>query len=206
MKTYLTALSTTALISMAPFALAASSTDLTVTGLITPSACTPSLSNGGIVDNGKVSVKDLDPIKDTLIGIHPLQLTVACEASTLLALDSTDNRAGSGTQTGWFGLGLTDAGEKLGSFLVDIKQTLADSVIAQAIVSDDDGRTWFKGWAITPDDLTSVGSAADHTQPIAVKDLTMDLSVWTYIAPADSLTLTDDVIMDGSATLTVKYL
>lgn len=60
MKNYFAALSATALISVAPFAVAASSTDLTVTGVITPQACTPSLSNGGIIDNGKISAKDLN--------------------------------------------------------------------------------------------------------------------------------------------------
>ena len=44
-------------------ALAASSTDLTVKGLITPSACTPALSNAGAVDFGKLSAKDLNQMK-----------------------------------------------------------------------------------------------------------------------------------------------
>ena len=53
------ALLTPLLIACAPMAFAASSADLSVTGLITPSACTPSLSDGGIVDHGKLTVKDL---------------------------------------------------------------------------------------------------------------------------------------------------
>ncbi|WP_330220783.1 DUF1120 domain-containing protein [Pseudomonas frederiksbergensis] len=60
MKKCFAALSTTALISLAPYALAASSTDLTVTGTITPSACTPSLSGNGVVDYGKISARDLN--------------------------------------------------------------------------------------------------------------------------------------------------
>jgi hypothetical protein len=45
MKKYLAALSATALIGIAPYALAAPSTDLTVIGTITPNACTPTVSN-----------------------------------------------------------------------------------------------------------------------------------------------------------------
>ncbi|MDO9347200.1 MAG: DUF1120 domain-containing protein, partial [Pseudomonas sp.] len=41
-------------------AIAASSVDLAVKGLITPSSCTPTLSNGGAVDYGKLSAKDLN--------------------------------------------------------------------------------------------------------------------------------------------------
>ncbi|MFE4459165.1 DUF1120 domain-containing protein [Nocardia tengchongensis] len=52
----------------------ASSVDLTVTGIITPSACTPTLTNGGIVDYGKTSARYS-------------QLTVTCDAATLMALD-----------------------------------------------------------------------------------------------------------------------
>ena len=64
-KKYFAALSATALIGVAPYALAASSTDLTVTGIITPNACTPTLSGGGIVDHGKFSAKDLNAGHET---------------------------------------------------------------------------------------------------------------------------------------------
>ncbi|WP_256590845.1 MULTISPECIES: DUF1120 domain-containing protein [unclassified Pseudomonas] len=67
MKKYLAALSATALIGVAPFAMAASSVDLTVTGTITPAACMPSISNGGAIDLGKISAKDLNPTTYTLI-------------------------------------------------------------------------------------------------------------------------------------------
>lgn len=50
------------LASTAP-AFAASSVDLTVKGLITPSACTPNLP--GTVDFGKISAKDLNQDSQT---------------------------------------------------------------------------------------------------------------------------------------------
>jgi hypothetical protein len=42
--------------------------------------------------------------------------------------------------------------------------------------------------------------------PIAMKDLSLELRVRTGIAPTNSLTLTDEVTLDGSATLQIKYL
>jgi hypothetical protein len=39
-----------------------------------------------------------------------------------------------------------------------------------------------------------------------VKDLTMDFEVNTNIARADSLTLTDEVVMDGAVTFEMTYL
>ncbi|MGY2188206.1 hypothetical protein D3C81_374790 [compost metagenome] len=205
MKKYIAALSTTALISVAPYALA-SSTDLIVTGTITPVACTPSLSNGGIVDNGKISAKDLKPTLDTLVGKHPLQLTVTCDAPAQFALNPIDNQAGTESARTWFGLGLTDAGEKLGWVRVEVKNTIADGVVAHAIDSDDDGKTWKRTWVSSPGYLLSTGSATDPSTPIAVQALTMDFEVETRIARADSLTLTDEVTLNGSATFEMKYL
>ena len=39
-------------------AMAASSVDLSIKGSITPAACTPTLSNGGVVMHGKISYSD----------------------------------------------------------------------------------------------------------------------------------------------------
>lgn len=205
MKKYFVALSTAALVSVAPYALA-SSTDLRVTGVITPSACTPSLSKGGVVDNGKISAKDLDPVRDTLIGTYPLQLAVSCDGPTQFALKPIDRRAGTASMATWFGLGLTDAGEKLGWVRVDVKNALADGVAAQAIDSEDEGKTWKATWVTSPGYLLSVGSTTDLSTPLFVKDLTMDLEVNTNIARADSLTLTDEVLMDGAVTFEMTYI
>lgn len=205
MKKYLAALSSTALISVAPFALATSSTDLTVTGVITPQACTPSLSGGGMVDNGKISAKDLNQDKETILPPQTLQMTIACDAPTLFALDSTDNKAGT-SSNGWFGLGLTDAGEKIGFVYLAGQNPIADGNAVRMIESEDDGASWeLRNWLI-PESLSAFAAASGPITPTPIKDLAMDLDVQTYIARADSLTLTDEVTLDGSATIEVKYL
>jgi hypothetical protein len=57
-----TVLVTTLLITNASYTVAESSTGLDVTGTITPSSRIPSLSSGGIVDHGKLTMKDLAPL------------------------------------------------------------------------------------------------------------------------------------------------
>ena len=205
MKKYFVALSTVALVNVAPYALA-SSTDLTITGLITPAACMPSLSNGGVVDNGKFPAKDLNPTRGTVVGTETLKLTVACDSPTQFALNPIDNRAGTASLSSWFGLGLTDAGEKLGWVRVDVKNALADGGAAQAIDSEDDGNTWTYTTVSSPGYLLSVASLADLSTPLMVQDLSMDFEVQTYIARADSLTLTNEVVMDGAVTFEMNYL
>jgi len=205
MKKYFVALSTTALISLAPFALAASSTDLTVTGTITPSACTPSLSSGGVVDLGKILVKNLNPTTYTLVNTTSMQLSVACESAVSFALISKDNRPNTSFNNKGFGLGETDAGERLGAFAPLVRSVVADGVTARAIESLDDGATWVQGGYMSPDRITSV-SAVGELVPMPAQDLLMNVHVQTWIARADSLTLTNDVTIDGSATFEMKYL
>lgn len=206
MKKYLAALSATALIGLTPHALAASSTDLSVTGTITPVACTPSLSNGGKIDLGKISVKELKPTSDTIISRAPLQLTIACDGETRLALKTTDNRPNTALYDVYLGLGKTPADEKLGFINIEIARTLADSQVAQTIASADEGATWKRSNNIFKHTLTSIATTTDHQTPILVRDVVMDLSVMTIIARTDSLTLDNEVAIDGSATIDVIYI
>ncbi len=204
MKKYFAALTTTALISAAPFALAASFTDLTVTGLITPVACTPTFSDGGVIDLGKISSSDLKQTSNTQVGSHPIQLVVNCDAATKFALNPIDNQ--DGTSIGdWFGLGLTPANEQLGFFFPKVVQVKDGATALDAIKSNDGGATWVKATDAEAGYLLSV-AAAGGTAPIDAKDVTFDFEVDTYIARADSLTLDNEVTIDGSATFEVKYL
>lgn len=205
MKKLLATLSTLALISMPPKALAASSTELTVTGTITPSACTPGLSGGGLVDLGKISAKDLRQDRWTEISKDPMQLTVACDAATLFALDAIDNRAGTTFDEGAFGMGLTDAGEKLGAYWVRIDTIQADGQPARAITSINGGVNWVFTDYIVEEFPTAV-STSGTPLPIPASNVSMDLEIRSLIARADSLTLTNEVTIDGSATIEVKYL
>lgn len=208
MKKYLAALSTTALMSFAPFALAASSTDLTVTGFITPSACTPGLSGGGNIDLGKIPVKDLNPDPDrfTRLEPQPIQFSMTCNSPTFFALDPIDNKAG----TSWrepdgFGLGLTDAGEQVGHFWIYALNPQADGQPVATTVSTDGGANWANGEWIGKGYLTSV-SALGNPLPLAATNVAWVFEIIPIIAPKNSLTLTDQVTIDGSVTIDVKYL
>lgn len=205
MKKYLAALSATALINVAPFALA-SSIDLTVTGTITPAACMPSLSNGGVVDHGKILAKDLNLTTPTNLPAEVLQLTVSCDAPTTFALKAIDNKPGTASNTDWFGIGMTEAGERLGYLLSFVRNAVADGQPARTILSVNNGSTWWATHHYRPNWLMSVASPTDLTTPIPVQDLSVDLSITTGIARADGLPLTDDVTIDGSVTYELSYL
>ena len=188
-------------------AFAASSTELTVTGFITPAACEPFLSNGGNVTYGKIPAKDLDPVRPTHLGQQTLQLTVTCDAPTKMALEARDNREGSDFENDpiRYGLGLINGTEKLGDMEIFLRSPAADGVAAQAIESTDGGFNWAPERYLSRVSMTSVADLGTLA-PIPVESFTADLVVDPRIAPTNQLTLTDEVPIDGSVTLTVIYL
>lgn len=141
MKSPVALLSSALLLAMSSSVFAASSVELAVKGLITPSACAPSLSSGGIVDHGKISAKDLRPDGWTVLKSHNLQLGITCDAPTLLALKGIDNVGDAHDPRNSYGLGLV-SGKKLGSFSLTLSNPIADGAAISMIESSDNGLTW----------------------------------------------------------------
>ncbi|SES77819.1 Protein of unknown function [Pseudomonas sp. NFR09] len=211
MKAQYALLFTTLLMTTATPLLAASSTDLNVSGLITPSACTPSLSGGGVVDFGKISAADLYEHSAKALPPATLQLGVECEAATLYAFIGLDNRDGSsiGGPTS-YGLGLINQTERVGAFDLGLNNATADGMQVATLASRDNGATWQQSsenalW--TRDRLAGFGTEAAGTwAPIPIRALSSDLRIYAVIAATSTLTLTEEQPLDGSATLELRYL
>ncbi len=186
--------------------MAASSQDLSVKGTITPSACAPVVSGGGTVDFGKVSVKDLNTDTYTDLPRETLLLSVRCEGPTFFTLNTIDNRAGTtANHFSWHGLGMTPNDEKIGDAGLGLYMPVADGVSVRTITSRDGGVTWMPSVMLSHTVLTAV-TDNDGLAPIAVQVLDAEIRLITHIAPASSLTLTDEVPIDGHATVQVNYL
>lgn len=209
MKTSLSLLGGALLLTMTGAVFAASSIDLTVKGLITPSACSPSLSSGGIIDHGKIAAKDLKPDNWTLLGDHTLQLAITCEAPTLLALKGTDNQGNAHDPMNTYGLGLV-SGKKLGGYTLSLSNPMADGAAISVIESSDNGLTWrenFPGDAWPVSYLASFGGrSTGNWAPTPVQQVTAEIMVQTLIAPTAGMDLTTEVPINGSATVEVMYL
>ncbi|WP_122764766.1 DUF1120 domain-containing protein [Pseudomonas viridiflava] len=206
MKTLLSTVAASVMLVTGATAFAASTVDLAVKGLIVPSACTPSLSGGGIIDHGKISAKDLRPNNPTLIGTHTLIIEVNCDGPTTFALNSIDNRAESALMSTLFGLGLINGTQKLGWFTLILQNAIADGAPVKTIASGDGGKTWYEERFWDPGLYMSVAATSDTSTPVPATELVADLQVNTSIARTDGLDLTNEVTLDGSATLEVKYL
>lgn len=196
------------LICTSSMAFAASNVDLTVKGSITPNACEPAISSGGVIEFGKLSAKELNPDQHTVLPRQTLNLSVRCEGATFFTLNTVDNRHGSSANHDhWHGLGMTPEGEKLGGAGFFLYNPVADGIAVGTIVSNDGGATWHPATLLSHSTLTAISSSqGSNLTPIAVRNFDADLTLSTHIAPANNLTLIDEVPLDGHATVQVNYL
>lgn len=212
MKDFLAAFTGALLVAHGVVATAASSVELSVKGAITPSACTPGLSQGGQIDFGKISARDLFADNSTQLPPVNLKLTVNCEAPTLFALRSKDNRAGSAyLDDGYnYGMGLINGNEKVGAYLLTLRDPVSSTAQVSPLTSLDGGETWWNfphGVFLVWHQLAAFGNHDNRVAaPVPLLDVTSDLYVETRIAPARGLTLDQQVPLDGSATIDLIYL
>ncbi|WP_407439400.1 DUF1120 domain-containing protein [Lelliottia sp.] len=196
---------------------AASTVDLTVKGTLTNSACTPTLSNGGVVDFGKTSLSTLTATGDNALRAKTITLTITCDAATTVGFVVDDNRADSvSTASSYnFGMGKTAGGVNLGYYKITATTSPMADGVAGIIISSNktmlDDNSWVKGMiasGIQPEAYVYSVSKTDSNPavPTAFKVGVFDLSIAPYIQGTDTLNITDDTELDGLATISVLYL
>lgn len=197
-------------------AFAASITDLTVRGLITPTACTPGLSSSGLVDYGKISQQDLKPDRGTRLPIKQLLVTVNCEGLSRFALRMRDNRDGTANVNSeiYYGLGLDGSGNRIGVYSLSFDPKLTD-VDALPVVYGTEPTTGGLGWRTANTNPIDIGARSylgftdtegSTAGPTAIRNLSSTVNIQTVISAKQNLDLSRDVLIDGSATMEVIYL
>ncbi|UII72535.1 DUF1120 domain-containing protein [Pseudomonas sp. HN11] len=188
--------------------LAASSTELNVTGMITPSACSPSLSADGIVDHGMVPARSLNQYEYSALPTQVLDLSVSCNEPVLFVLVGIDNRADSSLGPGfYYGLGtnIHAPTERLGTVSLTFREVMGDGERVLVLASSNQGLTWFPETNAYPNNY--MGFAPPGTLvPEPHRLLTATLQVNTSINAAAYLTLKQEVPLDGSIVLDLRYL
>lgn len=196
------------LASAGPWVVAASSTELNVTGLITPSACTTTLSANGIIDHGMVPARSLNQYEYSVLPTQALDLTVSCNEPVLFVLVGVDNRASSSLGPGfYYGLGtnIHAPTERLGTVSLAIREATGDGERVLVLASSNKGETWFPESNAFPNNY--MGFARPGTLvPEPHRLVNASLQVNTSINAAAYLTLKQEVPLDGSIVLDLRYL
>lgn len=211
-------------------ALAAETAVMKVTGTLTNSACTPELSNGGVVDYGTLHLGELSDTSTNALGQKDINLTINCTAATKVGWSVSDDRKdsvagiaitggkanGSNISTGekyfLYGIGKTVDGTKIGNYSLFVKD---NKVTIDGVSGDVTGHNldWSAdSWRAAPSAVRSdsflVVSAANSgtTAPLAFKTAVFPLVTALQIQDTTTLGITDDTSLDGQATISLVYL
>lgn len=191
--------------------------ELTLRAHFVPAACTPQLSNGGLVDYGTLSAKDLSTVDETPLPTRTLQFSVSCDGPTRFALLMHDNRNGSatgGTDETAYGLDLDNSRNKIGRYYLNIDPAdfTADSFgTLFRTDSTSHGVAWSSSSArqipIANNSLMGFTESAGNTHgPMAIQNLGGTVRIKAYLAPTQSLDLRSVVEINGAGTIEIIYL
>lgn len=216
MKRFLIPFATLSILGAGSPALGAATVELTVKGLLSPTACTPLLSSNGLIDYGKISQADLNLDRGTRLPIRYLDVTVDCNGNSRFALRMRDNRDGTANVNSeiFYGLGLDKSGNKIGLYFLSFDPTQTQA-IPLAEVYGTESTTGGLAWRSANSNPIDIGArsylgftdqAGGTAGPAAIKFLNSRVKVETVIAAKQNLDLSSEIDMDGSSTLEVIYL
>ncbi|MBV6827100.1 DUF1120 domain-containing protein [Pseudomonas sp. PD9R] len=181
-----------------------------------PAACQPELSNGGVVDFGRLHKNDLNTDKSTRLPPKSLTLRVSCDAPTPFALRMQDNREGSATVDSeiYYGLNVDNRNNKIGLYSLEFDPALT-SADSYTRLYRTDSTTSGVAWSTASSSPIPIGSksylgftdsAGSTAGPVEIQNLSAGVTVDAVIAPTSSLDLSNAVHLDGSGTIEIIYL
>ena len=203
---------------------------LKLKGVLTNNACTPTLSDGAVVDFGTKYISTLSATADNQLGYKDISLTINCSAATKVAWSITDDHADSmkkmtidnatfaGDQawssTNQYGVGKTAGGVNIGAYSVGMNSnvTVDGNVKALGYSAIADDPMWLLAdtgsQLITHSDGSIQYSALNSSDRTLVPfmNAVFPLRVALAVQKTDTLAITDDTPIDGQATITLHYL
>ena len=215
-------------------AMAAGTADMSVGGTVITGSCTPTLS-ASTVDYGTIDVSRLtstNTVTGNRLGFRDITLNVTCDSPMKVAWGVTDNRTGTAAylnseversggnyhyeQAYFFGLGDTPEGKHIGSYSITLTEpgSTVDGEPAYLAQRHGASGTWVH--------LANGNRAAVYEresnhysftvvspgtlEPMAATTVSYALSISLQVDLMSNLNLTDDTVLDGSATFTLVYL
>lgn len=210
----------------------AQSVDVSVIGTIKPAACTPVLTDAGVVDYGNISANTLSTTGYTVQPAKNIAMTITCTAPTKIALAAksmrlnttpgvtTESAVGVGTSTAGVvygshvvGLGSTTAGEKIGGYSLLMKDIKLEGSSADLILSDTDGASWSAGGAqnsmyavLNPTPRQMSFATTGSVTPVEFTTMTGNISVQAFINNKTDLNIDHAIKLDGQSSIELIYL
>ncbi|RKS18647.1 uncharacterized protein DUF1120 [Pseudomonas sp. WPR_5_2] len=192
------------------------SREATLRARFAPAACEPVLSNGGVVDFGRLSKSDLNADKSTRLLARSLTLRVGCDAPTSFALIMHDNRSGSATVNSevYYGLGMDSQNNKIGLYSLNFDPADANADNFARLYRTD-STTGGTAWSTSSASPIPIGqksylgftaNAGSSAGPVMIQNLSTTVTVDAVIAPTNSLDLSSAIHLNGAGTIEIIYL
>lgn len=199
---------------------AGTSATMTISGIVTPSACSIALTGGGTLDFGPVHVDALPSSGTYTMTPKTIDTVVDCkDTEQAVAISFVDNRKDSvaihsdeGTDANTaFGLGTADS-INIGSYGIKISKVTAESTEGSLLSST--GKAMTDTWsALSSDTFVNNGTSPQYitytdtggNAPVAKKNYTFTLQVTPSIS-SDMKAITSTAEFDGNTTINIDYM
>ncbi|MBT2340318.1 MULTISPECIES: DUF1120 domain-containing protein [Pseudomonas] len=194
--------------------------DLQVTGSIIPGSCSLNIPTTA-VDYGRISVKDLSSVDYTKLNKLSTAFNITCDGPTLVGLTANDNRAASkkheamavidpglATPTNSFGLGANADGDKIGAYSLHVRNYAVDGDSDFKTILRGGAGNWFGASDFMrshPQYLLSWSPNAANS-PHLLTTVSGELVIEAAINNTTELVVSEDLQIDGSATLELSYI
>jgi len=197
----------------------AQAADLRVKGSIAPTSCsftiTTSTIDYGWIDPGTLSVANY-----TKLAKKGTPYAIKCSSPTIVGIKTQDNRASSKVpgmmQTQYnntynddfnYGLGLTPKSEKIGGYVVFMENNVADGKAVLLTRSNNNGISWgYTDPVLGQSSKLGSWRVGSSYSPIKLTVVTGNLNVQPVINKTSALTMSNEIKLDGHATLELVYL
>lgn len=207
--------------ALCPALVMAEATDLTITGTIIPTSCTPAFSGGNSVDLGDIPAASLNRERQTELTSRNVTLSVSCSASAPMAIKVHDNQADTrlpgivvdGIDWAMYIYGIGEvAGTKIGGYGLRFGTPTVDGQTSIVMYKQGADANWE-----VPAPHTLVGKNSElnlryswgrsvGAGPLPGVLHTFPMTLVPVIGPASNLPITSEISLNGSATFELHYL
>ncbi|EKN3722724.1 TPA: DUF1120 domain-containing protein [Yersinia enterocolitica] len=176
--------------------------ELTVKGQVSPPGCIVMAPDGGVYNVGEIAGHTLKPSALTVLPSITKNWSVICDAETYVSVTGSDNRAGSSTSGGRYGLGFINGAGKIGDYGVYFSNAKVDGT-AKYFRKQEEAAAAILSLSIGP--LNGLSWVHANATKAPGKVFSADIEVMPRLGSVADMKgpITENVKIDGSMTLSI---
>lgn len=176
--------------------------ELTVKGQLSPPGCIVMAPDGGVYNVGEIAGHTVKPSALTVLPSITKNWSVICDAETYVSVTGSDNRAGSSTSGGRYGLGFVNGAGKIGDYGVYFSNAKVDGT-AKYFRKQEEAAAAILSLSIGP--LNGLSWVHANATKAPGKVFSADIEVMPRLGSVADMKgpITENVKIDGSMTLSI---